>query len=341
MNQALTAQSVRPDRSPEWGAFLETHPDATVFHTADWLRTVETVFGYKPNHVLLTSAGEIRALVPGFVVFEGLGRSVLNPFCEYGFPLIKEETTDAAVLSALQNTSETRIVKDAGWSGVSGYNTAGYGGVPTGSSIRLSLNQPFDLLWETVFEKDVRRCVRTARDHGVSVTDGTVEEFYPLYLETMRRLGSPQFPKRFFASLADALGESVGILLAQHNGDIIAGVFLFEWGDTTIIWTPASKRAHWDHRPNQLLYVEAIERACTAGRSVVDFGRSRRGSSVHGFKSQFGGFDHPLTSFVTPPHRTGRASLDGYGRLSGITPHLAPLITHPTVGPTLKQLIHE
>ncbi|UPM44569.1 GNAT family N-acetyltransferase (plasmid) [Halocatena salina] len=279
--------------------------------------------------------------MPGFVVFEGVGRSVLNPFCEYGFPLIETETTDTAVLSALQNTGDTRVVKDAGWSGVAGYNTVGYGGVPTGSSIRLSVDRSFAVLWETVFDKDVRRCVRTARDQGVSVTDGTVEEFYPLYLETMRRLGSPQFPERFFASLVDAFEEAATILLARRDGEPIAGVFLFEWEDTTTVWTPASRRTHWDYRPNHLLYLEAIERACRAERSIVDFGRSRRGSSVHEFKAQFGGVDYPLMSFVTPPHRAHRASLEGYSRLSAITPYLAPVITNPAVGPRLKRLIHE
>lgn len=342
----LTPRTVCPIDTPEWNTFVEAHPDATVFHTAEWLHTIETIFEYEPRHVLLTEGdadnegAKVRAAVPGFVVSEGFGQSVLNPFCEYGFPLI-DDATDVAVLSTMQDADETRIIKDTGWSGVCGYNAAGYGGVPTGSSIRLSLNRSFDQLWESVFEKDVRRCVRTARDHGVSVIDGSVDAFYPLYLETMQRLGSPQFPKQFFASLADAFGESVAILLAQHDGDTIAGVFLFEWDDTTIVWTPASKRTHWDHRPNHLLYVEAIKRACAASRSVVDFGRSRRGSSVHRFKAQFGGFDYPLTSFVTPPHRAGRASLDGYGRLSTITPYIAPLITHPSVGPSLKKLIHE
>ena len=336
----LEVREVTP-RASEWRTFVEAHPDATVFHTTEWARAVETAFGYEPRGALVTDrSGEIRAAVPGFVVADGIGHSILNPFCEYGFPLTDGDTADAAVLSALRD-GKTHVVKDAGWSGVSGYNTAGYGGVATGSSIRLSLDQPFDVLRESTFENDVRRCVRTARDHNVSAIEGTVAEFYPLYLETMRRLGSPQFPERFFDVLADALGESVAVMLAERKGEPIAGVFLFEWGKTTTVWTPASKRAHWEHRPNHLLYAGAIERACNVGRSVVDFGRSRRGSSVHGFKAQFGGFDHPLVSFVTPPHRAKRASLDGYGRLSAVTPRLAPLITHPAVGPKLKGYIHE
>lgn len=333
-------QSVSPTNSSEWRTFIENHPAATIFHTAGWARAIETAFGYEPRYVLITESGETRAAVPGFVVSDGIGHSVLNPFCEYGFPLIDEETTDVTVLSALQN-DETHIPKDVGWSGVNGYNAAGYGGISTGVARRLALNRPFETLWESAFGQNARRCVRTARDHGVSVTEGTVDEFYPLYLETMRRLGSPQFPKLLFSSLMETLGESVEILLAERRGEPIGGILLFEWGETTIIWALVSKRAHWEHRPNHLLYAEAIERACTAGRSTVDFGRTRRDSSVHEFKSQFGGFDSPLMSFVTPPHHTNRASLDGYSRLEAITPRLAPLITHPAVGPKLKKIIHE
>lgn len=340
-NSDLTLRSVSPCSS-EWRDFIETHPAATVFHTAEWGNIVKTIFRYESQHVLVTDADNtVCAAVPGFVVRDGLGHSVLNPFCEYGFPLIDDTISETEILSALRDADGTRIIKDAGWSGVTGYNAAGYGGTPTGSVIRLSLDRPFETLWESSFAKDVRRCVRTARDHAVSVTDGTVAEFYPLYLETMRRLGSPQFPERFFTDLVDAFSDSVAVLLARRNGEAIAGVFLFEWGDTTIVWTPVSKRAHWEHRPNHLLYVEAIERACVAGRSVVDFGRSRHGSSVHEFKAQFGGIDYPLMSFVTPPHRASRASLDGYSQVSEITPWLSPLITHPAVGPTLKTLIHE
>ncbi|WP_435078146.1 lipid II:glycine glycyltransferase FemX [Halococcus sp. AFM35] len=335
----LAVRSVSPARDAEWNDFVESHPAATMFHTAGWASAVATAFDYDPAHAWLTDrSGRIRAIVPGFSVRDGFGHSVLNPFCEYGFPLVAESTSDVAVLSALDGP--TRVLKDAGWSGVSGYNSTGYGGVSTGSTIRLELDRPPETLWES-FDRDVRRCVRTARDHDVCVVDGTVDEFYPLYLATMRRLGSPQFPEAFFAALADELGESVTILLAERAGETIAGVLLFEWGGTTTVWTPVSKRAHWEHRPNHLLYVEAIERACAAGHSTVDFGRSRRGSSVHAFKSQFGGFEHPLMSFVTPPHHAERASLDGYGRLAPLTRRLAPLITHPSVGPKLKGAIHE
>src|SRR5699024_7037715 len=120
-----------------------------------------------------------------------------------------------------------------GWSGVNGYNAAVYGGVSTGSVIRLALDRSFETLRESAFDRDVRRCVRTARDDGVRIVDGGIAEFYPLYLDTMRRLGSPQFPERFFTALVDELGKSVTILLAERAGEPIAGVLLFEWGGTT------------------------------------------------------------------------------------------------------------
>ena len=114
-----------------------------------------------------------------------------------------------------------------------------------------------------------------------------------------------------------------------------------EWGDTTVIWLVTSDRSYWEYRPTHLLYARAIERARENGQSAVDLGRSRSGSSVQGFKAQFGGLSYPLVSFVAPPHRTPRASLEAYGRVAGIAERVAPIITHRSVGPRLKRRIHE
>ncbi len=326
----------------DWAAFVADHENATVFHTPEWFSAIEATFGYEPNHLVCKSPdGKITGLVPGVTVRDGLGKSIVVPFAEYGFPLLTDEVDPVAFLKAITERGGTRIIKDASWSSVRGYNSAGFGGTETGTAIRLGLTSSFDALWHERFDKDVRRCVRTARANGVTVTPGTVDTFYPLYLATMERLGSPQFPPGLFSAFRDELGDAATILIAWLEEQPIAGVFCYEYGDTTTIWTPASLAAHWEHRPNHLLYLEAIKRACSAGRSIVDFGRSRPGSSVHEFKAQFGGTSADLVSLVAPPHRAGRASLDAYGRIGSITPYFAPILTNSTIGPALKRYLHE
>ena len=345
MNDGIELQPVDEASTPEWTVFVECHPRATVFHSLGWLRAVGATFGYEPNSRLAYDRrGNPVAAVPGVRVRDGVGHSVLNPFCEYGFPLVDDSIADERVLSALRSTVgplESRILKEVEWSSVNGYFEATYGGVRTGTSQRLYLDRPFEELWESTFKQQIRQRVRTARDHEVRVSEGSLREFYRLYLATMSRLGSPQFPLRFFEELDDRLDNVVTVLLARVNGRPIGALFTMEWRETTYIWGNGSTEDGLHHRPNHLLYTTAIERACNRGHSVVDFGRSRYGTGVHEFKAQFGGVAHPLASFVAPPHRSSRASLEGYGRLAPITRRLAPIITHPLIGPRLKRMIHE
>lgn len=341
----IDIRPVDPANSSVWTTFVTGHPNATVFHSPEWLSVIETTFGYDRSHRLAyDSTGEPVAAIPGFVVRDGLYRSVVNPFCEYGFPLIDERVADEHLLSFVRSVPDRLsawVIKDVDWSGVRGYYDAEYGGVRTGVARRLPVDDSFDRIWESTFARQVRQHVRTAEERDVRLTEGTIEEFYPLYLRTMERLGSPQFPLRFFETLRTHLDDRVVVLLAQVGGRSIGAILALEWHDTVHIWANGSMKADWEYQPNHLLYSSLIERACEGESSVVDFGRSRRGTGVHEFKSQFGGIAHPLVSFVTPPHRSERASLEGYGRLAPATRRLAPIITHPAIGPRLKRFIHE
>lgn len=345
MSGAIAVRSIEETSDSEWVTYIREHPKATVFHSLGWLRAIKATFGYEPRSFLAYDrTGKRVAAIPGVRVRDGLGHSVLNPFCEYGFPLIEETTDDRNVLSALRSTTarlESIVLKEVQWSGVRGYFDVPYGGVRTGTARRLRLDEPFEVLWQSAFEQQIRQRVRTAREDDVEVIEGSVREFYPLYVATMARLGSPQFPARFLEELDDRFGDAVTVLLARVDGRPIGALFTIEWRETTYIWGNGSDRESLHYRPNHLLYTVAIERARDRGRSIVDFGRSRHGSGVDEFKSQFGGVAHPLASFVTPPHRSPRASLEGYGRLAPITRRLAPIITHPSVGPRLKRALHE
>lgn len=346
MSSELELRPLTDDRISEWETFVENSERATVFHTLGWLTAVETEFGYEPSHALAYEdpGDDPVAIVPGFTVGTIGGTIIVNPFCEYGFPLVAPDSDDVRVLSRLADDLgflETRILKGVEWSGVKGYNEAGFGGVRTGVSPRLWLDRSYEELWNRSFEKQIRTPVRTAEDRGLTVSEGTLDEFYSLYLQTMRRLGSPPFPESFFETLSTGLEDAVTPIVAYLSGKPIGSILLLEWGEQTIMWGNGSLEEYWSYRPNQLLYARCIERACDRGQSVVDFGRTRYGTGVHEFKSHFGAVDCELTSFVTPPHRVREASVDQYDKLKPITRRLAPLITHPTIGPKLKRMIHE
>jgi len=348
MAAEASANAVRlltPERETDWKRLVESVPDSTVFHTLGWYRAVTESFRYRPAYQLVYDSGSERpiAAVPGFLVPETTGVSVVNPFCEYGFPLVRTGADEQAVLARIASETPTplgaRILKDAQWTGRSEYRTPAYGCMRTGYTVRVRTDGPEDP--SERFDDDVPRGVRIARENGVTVETVDPEALYPRYLETMRRLGSPPFPERFFVALGEHLPDTATALLAKIDDEAVAGVLLFEWADTTMVWANASNSAHWDVKPNHLLYARSITRAVEQGRHVVDLGRTRSESGVAGFKTKFGGTRSPLASFVAPPHRRSRASLESYTDLQALTKRLSPIVGHRTIGPLLKEVIHE
>lgn len=341
-------QSLSSRSETAWEAFVSTHPLATPFHTLAWKRSVCEAFDYRPAYRTLCDDGDIVAAVPGFECPELMGATVVNPFCEYGFPLVdgtaRAATTEAVLESLRESASGRRpvLLKDADWTGVVGYASAGFGAVETGVTRRLALDGDFEELAEHVFDRTLRRNVERARQEGVRVEETTdVDAFYERYLDAMRRHGSPQFPKAFFEALVAAFDERCSILLARYDGRPIAGLLSLDHGDGRYLLANGSDSDYWHLRPNDVLYWEAVERACARGYEVVDFGRTEPGSGIDRFKERFGGTVEPLTTMVSPPDKAGRASVSGYRRLAALTRRLSPVVTHSKIGPRLKEWIHE
>lgn len=349
MTDSEPATPIRLTRgaNDEWTAFVSDHSAGTVFHTQGWTRTVENVFGYAPHHLLFRGldTGRTVGVFPCFEVPTVLGRTMTNPFCEYGFPLVDSDAAFAGVverLTEIVGRFDAIVIKARPGGIHPDYHSAGFGGVPTGTSLRLRLDRPFDDVRSSVFDKDVRRCLRIGERAGVEVAPvDDVDTYYPLYLDTMRRLGSPPFPRRFFRELSAQLGDSLTLLVARVDGEPAGGVLVLEHGGTSYLWNGASRQDYWDDKVNHVLYAEAIRHAAEADQAEFDFGRSKAGSGVHKFKSGFGGRPHELTSLVYPPHRAGRASIDRFRLLAPLARLLSPVIAHRTVGPRLKRWIAE
>ncbi|WP_436932529.1 GNAT family N-acetyltransferase [Halosimplex halobium] len=329
-----------------WTEFVAAHDHATPYHTLAWKQAIKETFSYDPAYRLVTDAeGSVVGAIPGFKLPETVGTSLKNPFCEYGFPLVASGVDPREVLEAVGgNVGGTRvaIIKDCPFSGVAGYSAAGYGGVETGITHRLDVSVEFDRLLEDVFDDSLRRTVdRKGEVDAIIEQSDDVAAYYPVYVETMQRLGSPQFPAGFFESLRDAFGADFHYYTATIDGETVGGLIVLTGGDGRYILSNAAVRQSGAPSYNALLYASAVEKACETDCRVIDFGRSEPGSGVDQFKSQFGGTTFRLVSFVTPSRHVGRADVSGYKRLAPITRMLSPVITHPAVGPELKRRIHE
>ena len=85
------AYELDPLHDPRWGALVDSHPRASVFHSTSWLRALQTVYGYEP--VVVTTCPPGARLTNG-VVFCRIkswltGRRVVSlPFSDHCEPLV-------------------------------------------------------------------------------------------------------------------------------------------------------------------------------------------------------------------------------------------------------------
>ncbi len=156
--------------------------------------------------------------------------------------------------------------------------------------------------------------IRLAGRRGVTVRPGTVEEiplFHRMYAETAARDGFLIRPAAYYKEvwrrfMAAGLAE---MLLAEVEGEAVAGLILFFCGPTAWYLYGASTEKHRRSMPNHLLQWRAMERAKARGCTRYDlwgapdvFDESDGMWGVYRFKQGFNGqtvqglgaFDYPV-----------------------------------------------
>jgi peptidoglycan pentaglycine glycine transferase (the first glycine) len=117
--------------------------------------------------------------------------------------------------------------------------------------------------------------VRLAGRKGVTVRRGTVHDiplFYAMYAETGKRDRFLVRPLDYYRDAWRVFLDAglAHMLLAEAEGDIVAGLILFRFGQRAWFMYGASTDRHRNHMPNYALQWEAIRWARSAGCTVYD-----------------------------------------------------------------------
>src|SRR5690606_2765312 len=86
-------------------------------------------------------------------------------------------------------------------------------------------------LWEKGLKAKVRSQVRRPMKEGLEARFGheLVGPFYEVFSVTMRDLGTPVLPRRFFEAVAEHLADHVTFCVVERDGRAIAGGCGFLW----------------------------------------------------------------------------------------------------------------
>jgi FemAB-related protein (PEP-CTERM system-associated) len=288
-----------------WDAFVTAHPDGSFFHRAAWAGVIAAAFRHRTDYLFAEQDGAISGVLP-LVHMRTLlfGNTLVStPFCVTGGPLARDAASRAVLLdrardlmrglgaSALELRTPRAPDANEDWPAY-----------PEGWQVRDDLYCGFRRKIAPDHEANMqaiprkqRAMVRKGIANGLSATQGrSLDPFFRVYAESVRNLGTPMFPRRYFRLLLDAFPDCSDITTVHDGGIPIAAVLNFYFRDEVLPYYGGGTRLARNRAANDFMYWQVMRQAADRGCRVFDFGRSKIGTGAYDFKRNWGFVPQPL-----------------------------------------------
>lgn len=290
----LSVRLLRADDADRarWDAFVDACPEATFFHRAGWQRVIAQAFGHRTWFWLAERDGRIEGVLPLAQIKSRLfGHALIGlPFCVYGGVAAVSDAARAALdaqalaLAAELNAGhlEYRNVApahpgDPAWQGKELYVTFRK---EIGTDDEANLN---------AIPRKQRAMVRKGIKLGLTgEVDEHVDRFFTAYANSVHRLGTPVFSKKYFTLLKEEFGADCEIRVIVQGDTLVAGVLSFFFRDEVLPYYGGGMPVARDVAGNDFMYWNLMQASAARGCRVFDFGRSKRGTGAFDFKKNWG-----------------------------------------------------
>jgi hypothetical protein len=303
-----------------WPEFLAGHPEASVFHSPEWLHALRDSYGYGP--IVFTTSKEgplengvvfchIRSWITG-------NRLVSAPFSDHCQPL----ATSQELNLILPAVSEYRKRCGYKYSEIRPRSAQ----EAWGEESIFATNEKFTLhnidlradaatIYRNFHDSCIRRKIKRAEKEKLTLESGNSEEllrkFRHLLLLTRRRHKLPPQPAKWFSNLAHRLGGNLKIHLASKDGVPVASIFCVSYRKTLMYKYGCSDAQFHNLGGMPLLFWKAIQEGKQAGIEYFDLGRSSaEDTGLLAFKGHLGGIASSLTYYRDSPSSRGSEAHD-------------------------------
>jgi len=284
-----------------WEGYVARHPQATFFHTLAWRDAVEAAFGHQSHYLVARRDGIVTGVFPLARVASRLAGTILVsvPYGVYGGALAEDDASCEALLCFAQGIAG-RV--GARWLDIRSMESL-HPGLPVNERY-VTFRKPLPADPAEVLANLPRKARAAARQAGeryglrVEFGDEHLGAVWNLYSQSMRRLASPNYPRRFFEDLvertpggygkepsrppgfpqqAEASQERPGhvVQLVFQNQTPVAGLISFIYRGTLLPYFCGSDERFERFHPNNYLYLTAMQQGAALGCREFDFGRSR------------------------------------------------------------------
>lgn len=293
----VVVSGFEPRDEAAWEAFVFAQPSATFFHRAGWRRVIENSLGHRAYYRCAWRGDALVGILPLIEVKSRL----------FGHALVSLAFGVAGGIAALDDATVAILAEDA----------ARLGETLDVDFVELRHETPRRIPWlakpELYFtfrralhadaadnlkaiprkkRADLRKAIENADlrcDVGVDL-----DIFYRVYAESLRNLGTPVLPRRFYRAILEEFGNAVELSAIVGPEGSVAALMTYFFKDVALPHyggaTPAARPLH----AYDLQYWRLMERAVQRGCRMFDFGRSKRGTGAFDYKTYWGFEPKPL-----------------------------------------------
>ena len=281
--------------STEWDAYVQAHPQGSIYHQKAFLLSLQKTFGHR---VLLFSihdsnssrlVGVLPLIEQKSPLFGHLWTSIA--FVNYGGTLADNASIEQKLLENVQQAAEQTGIKRLEIRGL--YQRPVEWPVST-EKASMWLPLPPDHNSDTLlqqFKAKLRSQIKKGYTPQVSYKTGSHEllnDFYTVFSRNMRDLGTPVYTKALFANLLSDLTGKAHIVMVYHNNKPASAAFLIQNREMMEIPWASTIRDYNRYNLNMVLYWEVLKLSCAQSCSAFDFGRSTIDATTYKFKKQWG-----------------------------------------------------
>ncbi len=274
-----------------WDEYVLRHPASRGPHLSGWKSVIEKTFGHKCYYLAAREGNTISGVLPLTHMRSRIfGTFLISvPYLNYGGILADNEAARDALFAAASELGKKLHVQHVELRHLSPQVPE----VPTKQhkvAMVLELPQDTEALFNS-FKAKLRSQIRKPQKEGLTARMGQQEElenFYNVFAENMRDLGTPVYSKKFFAHILATFPQQAHLCTVYRGAEIMASGLVFGFRDTLEIPWASSLRKHNALAPNMLLYWSVLEFAVKQGYRHFDFGRCSPNEGTFKFKEQWG-----------------------------------------------------
>lgn len=285
--------------SHDWDQYVDRHESATIYHKQVWRDIISETFGKTSYYVsALRPDGSVSGVLPLVRLRSRFfGDNLVSlPYCNYGGPIADN---DAIRLALMEHAAG--ISNEIGCDSVQIRNHLPLehcDWFERSDKVRMLLNLPATIadLSQSIGSKR-RTQINRPRHENPRIQTGTrdvLDDFYAVFCENMRDLGTPVYPRSFFENILVEIGDHCRIFVIHVNREPVAAAFLIGYRNSMEIPWASSLRRYSRIAVNMLLYWEVLAFAIREGYQIFDFGRCTVGEGTFQFKKQWGSEPHQL-----------------------------------------------